>query len=256
MKAQCVHSDTGICETCFKYEAKIQQLEKEVEKLKSDNSRLSRERSHKQREEISAMANQVYELEKELASVNKMLLSINQHVVPGVTDSIDGLKKIFEELAVTRKQLLDLSMDAAFPHDIDFVDEDGTERTLTWITGDGPEYNSPSYWGVEEAHPKIEALKKELQSLKSYSTGEVEEVAKALLLNLGLDGAGDDDPKVHKDDLKIIVNLLSSIHQKYRGGLGDIKSTVENWIVREYDDVLRIQMKDFVIEISKLIGGK
>jgi hypothetical protein len=31
MKAQCVHSDTGLCETCFKYESRIAELPTEDE---------------------------------------------------------------------------------------------------------------------------------------------------------------------------------------------------------------------------------
>ena len=33
MKAQCVHSETGLCESCFKYEAEIARLNAKLQEL-------------------------------------------------------------------------------------------------------------------------------------------------------------------------------------------------------------------------------
>lgn len=93
---------------------------------------------------------------------------------------LDALSAKTKEIERLNKMLLDIGYEAAFPKDIDFVDEDGTERTLTWITGDGPEYNSPSYWGVTEAHPKISAIKSELSEVGKALKELDEGFAKAL----------------------------------------------------------------------------
>lgn len=52
------------------------------------------------------------------------------------------------------------------PEKIVFFDDDGEEREIEYVIGDGPEYDSPDWYQATEPHPKIaqlEADKKELE---------------------------------------------------------------------------------------------
>lgn len=170
------------------------------------------------------LQNKIQELEKELAVVNKMLLSINQHIVPGVTDSIDGLKKIFEELAVMKEAYLKVNGENGKLH-----------SAIERIEG----FRRDDQAGAKNA---INKLREELQSLKSYSTGEVEEVAENCLKGI-LNSANsfNSDELVYfnrEPALQQIRYYLSSIHQKYRGELGEAVSVLK-WLkdIRQFRHV-------------------
>lgn len=52
------------------------------------------------------------------------------------------------------------------PQEIIFTDDDGEERELEYVVGDGPEYDSPSGYCVKEPHPKIASLEKQVKEMR------------------------------------------------------------------------------------------
>jgi hypothetical protein len=79
------------------YVERVGQLEAENAALREENDGI--------RATNLSLGIQNQALREEVATLTDMLMAVNKHVVPGVADSIDGLKKIFADLAASQKEV-------------------------------------------------------------------------------------------------------------------------------------------------------
>jgi len=88
---------------------------------------------------------------------------------PNIYDELAALREECARLKkaneLYEKQLTDIGYEAAFPKNIIFYD-DGTEREIEWVTGDGPEYNSPSCWVTTDKSQELSELRAQLEAEK------------------------------------------------------------------------------------------
>lgn len=117
---------------------------------------------------------------------------------------------------------------------------------------------------VDGLSVELADAKQEISDIKSYSTGEVEEVASDLasIIAKAYGSTYSGSPAYVKDILK---DALSSIHQKYRGELGEARDLLKKILdlddfdsdnANEIYNEIYNEGVDYLNNLTKLIGGK